>query len=155
MMTFKRFLSEAPQRLSFKDFLLEIFDKHYPYKSNLDANQANIPNMHSYTFYDHMNKPFDVHIKHDDTNPHIGHIMFNDEDYDSENITGNSGTHSIGVLSTVKKIALDHAARHNIQQYRFTSSDHPDDKSRARLYKKLADKTTIDKYGNYTHIVNV
>ena len=140
--------------ITFKEFLLEIFDK--PYKIE-NSSYDRLGKEHSYYF----NSPHDnysVNIRH--FTPSHADVAF----YSHLGGSGKSnseGNQSHRIYSTVHHVIKKHLEDHpNLQSIQFSSQKRMDnsDKSKTKLYQHFVNKMTRkheiseDKYGHYWNI---
>lgn len=130
-----------------KQFLEESLTNPYPYKKTKTYADGKI---HRYRFNDHKNRSFTVDFFHSGDK---AEISFEDR-YGSTRKTGESGKHAVRIFSTIRDMMSKHAKDHpDLNTYEFSAikPGHPDEDSKARLYKRLAktyggDKTGEDEY---------
>lgn len=131
--------------LRFSEFMSESMDSHYPYE-HVEKKGELYP-IHHYQFTaktkDGKDNRVSVFIGHKfhkdapaDKYPHPAEISFHDSHDDSGEYAPNSNYHNgMKVLSTVKKIAQDHAEKHEISSYAFSGKS--SEVSRIKAYDRL------------------
>ena len=136
--------------LSFKQYILESGDSHYPFK--LWSGTSNV-----YTFKDHNNKTKILEINKSE--PEVAHVNFFDQDSKASKMydaTNDLGHRAIKVFSTVKEIMKHHVANNpGVKLYSFESNKN--EKNRHSLYskftKRMGGETDNDDVEYATHTI--